>query len=274
MAALIQAFEKENAPSADLVRSIEALRHTSVVVTLVDTDGKIVLQNPAAIRTYGADAVFAARFFEPGLADELRERASAGEVWEQLTIVHTLEGDRWHAVEARALPDPATGNTVILVHETDQTVRRGAERIAEENGRIAAELRDTLQLVELQRQEIAALSAPVLEVGVGTIAMPIIGTLDPHRASDVEGRILSAVAERGARHVILDLTGADSLTPETAEQVARIGRAIRLLGARPIVTGIMPGLARTLVVANVDLGGIKLLRSLRDGIEAARQGRG
>ena len=95
--------------------------------------------------------------------------------------------------------------------------------------------------------------------------------LDAHRALEVEGRVLRAVAERGARHVILDLTGADALTAETAEQVARIGRAIRLPGARPSVTGIMPGLARTLVGANVDLGGITLLRSLRDGIEAARR---
>lgn len=273
MAALIQAFEKETAPSADLVRSIEALRHTSVLVTLLDGEGNIVLQNPAAIRTYGADAVFGARFFEPGLSEELQARASAGEVWTKVALVHTIEGDRWHAVEARALPDPATGKTVILVHEMDETARRGAERNAEENGRIAAELRDTLQIVEIQRQEIVALSAPVLEVGVGTIALPIIGTLDAHRALEVEGRVLGAVAERGARHVILDLTGADALTAETAEQVARIGRAIRLLGARPIVTGIMPGLARTLVGANVDLGGITLLRSLRDGIEVARRGK-
>ena len=271
MAALVQAFEKEKAPSADLVRSIEALRHTSVMVTVLDAEGKVVLQNPAAIRAYGADVVFGARFEEPRLPEEIRTIAAAGEVFSEEALVRTSEGDRWHMIEARTLPDPATGKAMVLVHEMDVTARRGAERNAIENARIATELRETLDLVELQKQEILALSAPVLEVGEGTVALPIIGTLDARRASEVESRILASVSERGAAHVILDLTGADALTAETAEQVARIGRAVQLLGARAIVTGIMPGLARTLVATNVDLGGVTLLRTLRDGIEAARR---
>lgn len=271
MAALIQAFEKEKAPSADLVRSIEALRHTSVLVTLVDSAGKIVLQNPAAIQAYGADAVFDTRFVEEGLADRLMAIALGGLTFNEEVIVSTSSGDRWHELEARMLLDPATGKPAVLVHETDETARRGAERNAAENGRIAVALRETLALVELQREEILSLSAPVLEVGERTIALPIIGALDASRASELETRILRAVAEKGALYVILDLTGADELNSATAEQVARIGRAIRLLGARPVVTGVMPGLARTLVNANVDLSGIALLRTLRDGIELARR---
>ncbi|MRG95464.1 STAS domain-containing protein [Polyangium spumosum] len=270
---LIQAFVKENAPSPDLVRSIEALRHTSVMVTLLDMEGTIVLQNPAAQHAFGVDAPFRARFSEEDVPDALLAAALAGEVFSLEAAVQTEAGERWHVIEARTLPDPATGNTVILVHHTDETARRGAERRAAEEGRLAEELRGTLALVERQKQEILALSAPVLEVSSRTIALPIIGALDPARAAELEGRILAAVSARGAERVILDLTGADALTAETAEQVARLGHAIRLLGAKPIATGITSKLARTLIHANVDLGGILLLRSLRDGIEAARRER-
>jgi len=270
---LIQAFVKEKAPSPDLVRSIEALRHTSVMVTLLDTAGEIVLQNPAALRAFGADAPFRARFREEMVVEALFSVTQAGEVFSLEAAVLTEAGERWHVIEARTLPDPATGKTVILVHHTDETARRGAEHRAAEEGRLAEELRGTLALVERQKQEILALSAPVLEVSSRTIALPIIGALDSTRAAELEGKILGAVAARGADCVILDLTGADALTAETAEQVARLGHAIRLLGARPIATGITSSLARTLVHANVDLGGILLLRSLRDGIEAARRKR-
>ncbi|MDI1434437.1 PAS domain-containing protein [Polyangium sorediatum] len=270
---LIQGFVKEKAPSPDLVRSIEALRHTSVMVTLLDMAGEIVLQNPAAQRAFGASAPFHVRFPDDVVPETLLAAARDGEVFSLETAVRTESGECWHAIEARTLPDPATGQTVILVHHTDETARRGAERRAAEEGQLAEALRGTLALVERQKQEILALSAPVLEVSARTIALPIIGALDAARAAEMEGRILGAVSARGAEHVILDLTGADALTAETAEQVARLGHAIRLLGARPIATGITSKLARTLVHANVDLGGILLLRSLRDGIEAARRER-
>ncbi len=269
---LIQAFVKEQAPSPDLVRSIEALRHTSVMVTLLDMDGKIVLQNPAAIRVFGADPAFIVRFSDEVVAEAIFAAARAGEVFSLETAVRAEAGEQWHAIEARTLVDPATGQTVILVQHTDETARRKAERRAEDEGRLAAELRETLTLVEQQKAEILALSAPMLEVSAKTIALPIIGTLDAQRASALEERILGTVSSRGAQNVILDLTGADALTTaQTAEQVARLARAIRLLGARTIVTGIQSALARTLVLAGVDMGDVMLLRSLREGIEVARK---
>jgi len=270
---LIQAFVKEQGPTPDLVRSIEALRHTSMAVTLLDGEERILLQNPAALQAFGADAPFRARFRDASTPEALATATRAGKVFSEEAWVQTEAGQRWHAIEARALPDPATGKTVILVQSTDETARRGAEREAEEERRLATELRGTLAIVEQQKQEILALSAPVLEVSARTFAVPIIGMLDVSRAADLEPKILAAVSERGARSVILDLTGADALTAETAEQVARLSRAIRLLGARAIVTGIPPKLAQTLVSADVDLAGVLVSRTLRDGIAAARAGR-
>lgn len=267
---LIQAFAKEDAPAADLVRSIEALRHTSLMVTVLDTGGQVVLQNPAAIRAFGALESFAHRFLDDAVVDALLESARAGELFLLETPVRTEAGAKWHAIEARTMQDPATGSTVILVQHTDETARRQAEQRAENEARLVAELRGTLAVVEQQKAEIFALSAPMLEVSPRTLAVPIIGTLDAERAAALESRMLSTVANRGATCVILDLTGANAFsTGETAMQVARLARAIRLLGARTIVTGVMSTLARTLVTTGVDMGDVVLLRSLRDGIATA-----
>jgi len=272
MGVLIQAFEKEQGPTPDLVRSIEALRHTSLMVTITDIDGNIVLQNPAAIRAFGTLQAFSNRFVDDVVSDAIIEAARAGEVFQLETSVYTESGPKWHAIEARTLQDPATGATVVLVQHTDETARRQAEQRADDEGRFAAELRKTLAVVEQQKEEIASLSAPILKVSAHTIAVPIIGTLDSKRAALLEERILATVANRGATCVILDLTGADAIsTALTAEQVGRLGRVIRLLGARTIVTGIMSALARTLVTADVDMGDVLMLRSLREGIAAAEK---
>jgi rsbT co-antagonist protein RsbR len=269
---LIQAFVKEQGPTPDLARSIEALRHTSLMVTILDMEGKIVLQNPAAIRAFGADNPFVSRFEGDLISEAILEAARAGEVFTFEASVCTNAGEKWHAIEARTLPDPATGKTVILVQHTDETARHQAERRAENEGKLADELRGTLALVEQQKEEILALSAPMLEVSAQTIAVPIIGTLDSDRATALEERLLAFVSTRGATCVILDLTGADArTTAQTAEQVVRLGRAIRLLGARTIVTGIMPALARVLVTADVDMRDVFFFRSLRDGITAAEK---
>lgn len=272
MGVLIQAFEILQGPSPDLVRSIEALRHTTLMITLVDIAGTIVLQNPAAIRAFGSVKPFKDRFLDEWVGDALVESARAGEVFTLETQVHTEQGMRWHALEARTLVDPATGAIVVLVQHTDESTRRQAEKRAESEAQLAAELRGTLAIVERQKEEIIALSAPMLDVSAGTIAVPVIGTLDTMRASALEERILARVAERGATSVILDLTGVDAVsTGQTSAQVARLARAMRLLGAQTIVTGVSSALARTMVMTGVDMGSISLLRSLRDGIAAAEK---
>jgi len=269
---LIQAFEKEQGPSQESLRVLEVFRHVSVMATLIDFDRKIILQNPTAIHAFGSTHGFDSRFPDSTLPEEIVAAARAGEVFAIESQIVTEMGSQWHAIEARAIPDPATGAQLILVQHADVTARRTAEVRAEAESKLALELRQTLDLVERQRAEILDISAPMLEVSGRTIAVPIIGTLDSERADLLESRILTLVSERGARCVILDLTGVDVFsTNQTAEQVARIGRAIRLLGAQTIVTGISSSLARTLVVADVTFGDIKLMRSLRDGIRAAAQ---
>ncbi len=271
-AALIQAFPRESV-DADLARSVEALRHTSVAVSLLDPTGAILLQNPASLRAFGAGTSFAARFVEAKVAAALLRDASEGDVFHSEVQVRTVEGERWHSVEARGLTDPATGASAILVHETDETTRLGAVQIAEEMIRLIEELNSTLMVVEQQKEEILALSAPILDVAAGTLALPIIGTLDAKRSEEIVGRLLDVIAERRATTVILDLTGADVREVSGLEHLTKMVQAIRLLGARPIVAGIGPVLARMLTAAEADFSGALLVQSLKDGIAASRRSR-
>jgi rsbT co-antagonist protein RsbR len=63
---------------------------------------------------------------------------------------------------------------------------------------------------------------------------------------------------------------------KTADHFIKMAKAIRLLGAECIVTGINPGIAQTLIQIGVDLTQVRTMRNLREALqfhlrESARQ---
>ena len=101
--------------------------------------------------------------------------------------------------------------------------------------------------------------------------MPIIGELHEARGSELGERLLTAVSEKRAAFVILDLTGCGNLDEEGARLLLRLSRAIGLLGSRAVITGVAAVLAHTIVRAGVDLSQLTTLRTLRDGLEFCRR---
>jgi signal transduction histidine kinase len=131
---------------SDTLRSIEALRHTTVMISLYTQNGMILLQNPAAIACYG-DEKSCLHLAENGLKKHFVDRSifmqamtciRTGEVFSTETLVTTLQGIRWHQIEVRLTLDPATGASLILVNEHDVSDRKQAE-IAWQKAQQAAE---------------------------------------------------------------------------------------------------------------------------------------
>lgn len=125
-------------------------------------------------------------------------------------------------------------------------------------------------LVQKQIAAIRALSSPILEVSNGVLAVPIIGTLSEERTHDLMHDLLTAVIERSAEQVALDLTGLDSLDVMTADRIASLCKAVALIGARVVISGLRPDVVSTLVAANIDFSSVKTVRSLKDAIMKRR----
>ncbi|MBK9265795.1 MAG: GAF domain-containing protein [Polyangiaceae bacterium] len=127
-------------------------------------------------------------------------------------------------------------------------------------------LRDKLKIIERQKDDIRALSTPLLDVSDGVVAMPILGELDEERASRVMDILLETITKRSVHSAILDLTGVSSIGNATAEQLGRIVRAVELVGARAIVAGIRADVARAIVSLDVGLGRIETRASMKDAL--------
>jgi anti-anti-sigma regulatory factor len=275
LAILFQAVLKETPIEPSMLRGAESLRHTSLMVSLVNARGEVVFHNPAALRMFGNAASVASWFADQGRAvlDVIR----TGETLNTEQLVQGLGGARWHSVRATLLTDPVSGERSALLQQLDVQERRTAEELAENRSRLIEELNRTVSLVEQQRQQILTLSAPIIDVGEQTLAVPLIGSLSTERISEISHRLLAAVQSQRRRFVILDLTGCSELDPGGALSLSRLNQAIEFLGSRAIVTGVHPALALGLLQAELGLSQLQSLRTLREGIEycraqASRQG--
>lgn len=269
---LLQHATVKDEVDSDLLRSIEALRHIPAIVCLLDGRGELLMRNPAAIRAFGDREALAEWFVDP--ADAAAVVAVVGrEALERVVRVRTLAGERWFSLVAHPRVDPVTGQQGVLLHMADETARREAEQTAAVQTRLAAELAEALGVVEAQHRQILTLSAPVLDIGDGVLAVPIIGRLDAERSQELSPRLLALVAAKGARDVLLDLTGVDAPDASCARYLVELSRAVELLGARALLTGLSPALARALVESGAAVTGLGCLRDLRQGLERCRERR-
>ena len=135
-----------------------------------------------------------------------------------------------------------------------------------------AELKKRYEVIETQQLAIRAMSTPIIRVWNEVLALPVVGLLDRERATEIMEKLLAAIAQQRARVAIVDLTGVESVDEATAEHLVKLMQSVRLLGARGIVTGLRPEVARRLVATGVELQGVETLATLHEAIRMCLQG--
>lgn len=172
-------------------------------------------------------------------------------------VEHELTGGRW----VRALDQPMPGGGIVGIR-TDVTDLRRAEELRRQSDEQEVTIRAQAALL-------AELSTPILRIAPGALVVPLVGSLDSHRAARVVESLLQSVEEQRAELVIVDITGVPIVDTQVANLLIQAARAARLLGSRTVLTGIRPDVAQTIVALGVDLGDIATLADLRAGISYA-----
>lgn len=124
----------------------------------------------------------------------------------------------------------------------------------------------TSQIAAQTAALVEALSTPIIAVWPGVLALPLIGRLDLARATSISSILLDRVASNRATHVILDLTGIESIDASTVAALLRMVRAIGLLGARCFITGMRPRGARQIVELGADTHQLRTLAHVSDAL--------
>lgn len=141
-----------------------------------------------------------------------------------------------------------------------------------ESKRIERELTAKIELIQQQQSVIRSLSTPIIQVWDNVLTLPMLGAVSSQRTAEVMDSLLSEIVSTRARYAILDLTGVQHMDTATAGHLVSLVRAIRLLGAEGIITGIQPAIAQTLAGLGVELAGIVTLSNLREGLRYCMRG--
>lgn len=125
-----------------------------------------------------------------------------------------------------------------------------------------------VEYIERQQEELRRLASPMIEVGMGILALPLIGTMDAERFGIVAEKLLPAIVDRRAHTVIIDLTGIESMDVDSAVQLRRMRAATALLGCRCLISGIRFEIARQVMEcgAAIEDGGMTF-RSLSQALQ-------
>jgi GAF domain-containing protein/anti-anti-sigma regulatory factor len=145
--------------------------------------------------------------------------------------------------------------------------------IAIENARLFSELaaanQRLLEADEHKTEMIAELSTPIIPIWDRVLLAPIIGTLNAERAEMMTDALLERMAGGGADVMILDITGVNNIDTDAAQHLRNTVSAVRVLGARCIITGIRGPIAQTLVHLGITLEDIEMRRKLSDALQLA-----
>ncbi len=174
----------------------------------------------------------------------------AGLFW---LIIYTLE----HALaEARGQATSAVATQRDLAAQQEALLAANQE-LTGANQRMAG-------LLDLVRD----LETPLIPVLEDVLVLPLVGQIDRRRAEQITQTALQALHDQRARIVIIDLTGVPLIDAELAGWIVQLGKALQLLGARVLLTGVRVELAQAIASQELDLSGIEPVGRLQDGIAA------
>jgi rsbT co-antagonist protein RsbR len=119
------------------------------------------------------------------------------------------------------------------------------------------------------RETMQAMSTPLIPITDKIVVVPLIGHIDPDRARQVMLAALEGVKAHQVQVLILDVTGLHDMDAQVAAALVDTAKALRLLGAQTVMTGIRPAAAQTLAGLDLDLAGLHTQGTLQSAVASA-----
>ncbi|UQA62612.1 PAS domain-containing protein [Polyangium aurulentum] len=277
----LEALERENEEQKQRIAALQHselvlqgfLDHTPAVMYVKDAEGRLILTNSEVDKFFGAPrggmlGKSDFDYFPKAVAEEVcafdRSVMASGRACQKEDAFPHPEGMRHYLTIKFPIygigAEGALGGVSI-----DITPIKQAEAL-----RAAAQA----EIIEAQQATIRELATPLLPIAEHALLLPIVGAVDEARAQRIIEQLLQAITEQGADTAIIDITGVRSVDAQVAEALVRAAQGVRLLGAKVVLTGIQPSIARTFVEMGVDLSGLATTGTLEEGIARALRRRG
>jgi PAS domain S-box-containing protein len=264
----LERLQRELEQQLDELRTFHTLaENTPDGVAIANRDGALRYANPAfrALTGHG-DAVIGmtlSGLYAAGAhrTQEFESHVNAHGTWQGQIELRRADGSTVPAHWSTFTIEDSAGAFLAL----GTIVRDMSEQRRGEQQRSALQA----QVIEAQRLLLRELSTPIVPVADDVLLMPLIGSIDSARAQQIMEVLLDGVTQRSARTAILDLSGVPTADRYVADALLRLARAVRLIGAEVVVTGIRSEMARALVELGIDLEKFLIRSTVQHGIAFA-----
>lgn len=107
---------------------------------------------------------------------------------------------------------------------------------------------------------------PIIELW-GHLLVSLQGDISDSQMERLRGGVLERIRDRGTDGLVLDASGVWLMDSHLCAVLGRLATAARLMGARPVLCGLSPGVVLTLQEMGIELAGIEAALSLEDALE-------
>lgn len=114
------------------------------------------------------------------------------------------------------------------------------------------------------------LSVPVVPLLKGVGVLPLIGNIDTERSRLLMEKALAQSVDLKLTHLIFDVSGVQIVDTMVADQLFKVMDALSLIGVEPIITGIRPEVAQTMITLGLNINGIKVRANLHQAFNELR----
>ncbi|MGF2615855.1 STAS domain-containing protein [Rossellomorea vietnamensis] len=116
------------------------------------------------------------------------------------------------------------------------------------------------------KEEFLSISSPVVKIFDSVAILPLIGDIDGERAHIILEKTLNKASQYRLSHLIIDLSGVTMMDDMVASEIMKIAEALKLLGIKVILTGILPDMAHKIIQQGIHLPDIETLGSLEKAV--------
>lgn len=113
--------------------------------------------------------------------------------------------------------------------------------------------------------DLACLEAPVIPLQRDLLLIPLVGVVDAVSAESLGAVVLAQVEARQARTAVFDATALPQMGDRVAQTLLSLMKALKVMGCRPVVTGLSPANARVLAREESDLE-LSTYQDLQQGV--------
>ncbi|MFC3040331.1 STAS domain-containing protein [Virgibacillus xinjiangensis] len=108
------------------------------------------------------------------------------------------------------------------------------------------------ELIESQRELVDNLSVPIIPISSSVSILPLIGTIDPYRATIIEEKVLVEVGKMRVGTLIMDLSGIAEMDIEATQHFLKLLDGLSMMGCRAVVTGLRPEVVTSIQEVDMD----------------------